>query len=262
MGGARVGAAIEAIHAGLAARPNLKPDPATDRLFRRLVALVTTAPAGTPVAPAVQAALPGLCAEGEHELERAWAARIAVARRPAEELARFPYADNYVRLTRLELATLRRLGVRPRRVLFVGAGSLPLSPLLLSAGLGVAVDALDRDPHAVAAAQRVVGRLEGGAVTAAHGELAAAGDLGRYDLVVLAALVGMTPAVKAGHVARLAGLMRPGAVLLARSARGLRTLLYPPVDTAALGGFDLRLVVHPRGAVLNSVVVARRTVVR
>lgn len=52
--------------------------------------------------------------------------------------------------------------------------------------------------------------------------------------------------------------MRPGAMLLARSARGLRTLLYPPVDLRAMPGFEVLEVVHPTDDVVNSVVVARR----
>ena len=253
------GAQITAIHRELASLPTLVPSPTTDRLFRRLVALVTTAPAGTPIDPAVRASLLRLCAEGEHELERVWAARIAAARKPVAELGGFPYLDNYLRLTRLELATLRRLGVRPRRVLFVGAGPLPLSPLFLASALGAEVDMLDRDPHAVVAAERVLARL-GGRAVAGHGDLAECDDLGRYDLVILAALVGTTPDAKRRHVGHLARVMRPGAVLLARSARGLRTLLYPEVDSADLDGFDVHLVVHPSGPVINSVVLASRAV--
>lgn len=254
----RLAAEVVAIHRALASLPDLTPGPSVDELFRRLVAVVTTAPRGTTVPLAVRSSLVQLCAEGEHELERAWAARIAAADGPVEELRDFPYLENYVRLTRLELATLRRLGARPRRVLFVGAGPLPLSPLLLAAALGTEVDTLDRDPDAVAAAGGVAAAL-GAALAPEHGDLANCSDLGRYDLVILAALVGTTPDAKRRHLAHLARVMRPGAVLLARSARGLRTLLYPPVDATALGGFDVRLVVHPSGPVINSVVLAHRT---
>ena len=51
--------------------------------------------------------------------------------------------------------------------------------------------------------------------------------------------------------------MSPGAVLLARSARGMRSLLYPAIEPAAFDGFELQAVVHPVDEVVNSVVLAR-----
>ena len=83
-------------------------------------------------------------------------------------------------------------------------------------------------------------------------------DLGRYDVVVLAALVGGTPAEKAQVIRYLGVTMAPGALLLARSAQGLRTVLYPEVEVAALAAFDVLGVVHPTGDVINSVIVARK----
>ena len=51
---------------------------------------------------------------------------------------------------------------------------------------------------------------------------------------------------------------RPGTLLLVRSARGLRTLLYPEVDVNRLGGWRPLAVVHPFTEVVNSVIVAER----
>jgi hypothetical protein len=53
----------------------------------------------------------------------------------------------------------------------------------------------------------------------------------------------------------------PGACLVMRSARGLRSLLYAvvePHDVAEEAGCVPQLLVHPRGSVVNSVLVARR----
>ncbi len=70
-------------------------------------------------------------------------------------------------------------------------------------------------------------------------------------------MVGTTPEHKARVIAHLAAAMSPGSLLLARSARGLRTLLYPEIDPASLGGFEVLGVTHPTGEVINSVIVAR-----
>ena len=82
-------------------------------------------------------------------------------------------------------------------------------------------------------------------------------DLVGYGLVILAALVGRTPGEKAEVIAHVADAMAPGALLLVRSARGLRTLLYPAVDPSALAGLEVLGTVHPTGEVINSVIVAR-----
>ncbi|KAL2145826.1 hypothetical protein VTI28DRAFT_6123 [Corynascus sepedonium] len=86
-------------------------------------------------------------------------------------------------------------------------------------------------------------------------------DLAEFDVVYLAALVGLSRADKERIVLGVADRMRPGALLVARSAWGLRTCLYPEVDLAATAALRRRLeccvVVHPYGQVVNSVIVAR-----
>ena len=94
-----------------------------------------------------------------------------------------------------------------------------------------------------------------------HEEVHSGTDLSGYDLVVLAALAGSTPREKQSLLSHLAAAMAPGALLLARSARHLRTLLYSPINLDALAGFDVLSVlhpVHPFHEVINSVILARK----
>ncbi|WP_275264617.1 nicotianamine synthase family protein [Jiangella asiatica] len=245
-------------------RCDLRPGPEVDDLFGRLVRLVLTAP-GEAV-PAVlndlevqelAPRLRELCGRGESEMELAWAGRIASAPAPRQELALFPYLDNYRQLSRMEIGVLASaLPRRARSLAFVGSGPLPLSSLFLAGDLDLSVDNLDRDGIALEAGARVATALGYPDLTSHQVDVAAA-DLSGYDVVVLAALVGDTVEAKRRILDRLGASMRPGAVLLARSARGLRTLLYPPVDLAALAGFELLTQVHPVNDVINSAVLAR-----
>jgi Nicotianamine synthase protein len=257
--------ALHDLYRRLADRPDLRPGPEVDRLFGDLVRLVLDTPPdreprllGDPAVQALQGELHALCSEGEYQLELAWARRIAASAEPRAELARFPYAGNYHRLARMELDLLAEVtDRRPGRVAFVGSGPLPLTSLLVAADLGVTVDNLDRDPAAVALGERVV-RALGAAdrLTFRRTDVTDA-DLGGYDLVILAALVGASGPEKRAILGHLAATMAPGAVLLARSARGMRSLLYPPIEPTALDGFELQAVVHPVDEVVNSVVLAR-----
>jgi nicotianamine synthase len=259
-------AEILALHDALVAAPDLEPGPTTDAVFTRLVGLaVTPRPAHVVDAvlgdPRLAARLTDLrvrCAAGEYALERSWARRVLAAGDPVAELEHFPYLPNYRDLTRIEYhAVVGHAPCAPRRALFVGAGPLPLSALLL-ARHGVAVDALDVDPEAVALGGALA-RTLGDDVTVAEGDVLDLGDLGVYDLVCVAALVGLAPEDKAAALAHVRARMRPGATVLARSAHSLRGLLYPVLDVAdgALGGLEPVAVLHPHTDVVNSVVLAR-----
>lgn len=85
-------------------------------------------------------------------------------------------------------------------------------------------------------------------------------DLAAYDVVFLAALVGMAAEEKARMVEHLGKHMAPGAALVVRSAHGARGFLYPVVDPEEIrrGGFDVLAVHHPEGEVINSVIIARK----
>lgn len=242
----------------------LSPSPQVDGLFGELVGAVVSADADeaheTWADDTVRMLAPRLrtlCALGEGALERSWAERIATARRPRKELGRFPYLDNYHRLVRLERSAIAVAGQpAPRRIAFVGSGPLPLSAVLHTVRTGATVTCVDHDPVAADLGRAVAERL---GCTDLDVRLADAldVDLAGFDLVVLAALVGADAQEKRTILDRLAAAMEPGAVLVARSARGLRALLYPPVDEDALDGFEVLHTVHPSDDVINSVVVAR-----
>ena len=248
----------------LAALPHLRPAPRTNSLFGDLVQTVLATPdrqaldiLAHPQVEGRKTVIRDLSARGETELEHTWAERIATAPDPGAALAEFPYLDNYHRLTALEARLLTHAGGTPTSVAVLGCGPLPLSTVGYADALGCSVVGLDRDPTAVALAQRVTARIGTARVRFEQAD-ATDVDLTAHDAVVLAALVGESPSAKATILRQMAGAMRPGAMLLARSARGLRTLLYPPVDLNAMPGFEVLEVVHPTDDVVNSVVVARR----
>lgn len=253
------------------AATDLRPGPAVDAAFGELVGLCCHPPeicTGTVLdrLAADLDALRALCAVGEGRMEEHWAGRIVAAADPRAELGRFPYLNNYHDLVRLELAALGAVGdPPPRRVVVLGSGPLPLTGLVLAQRHGAAVLHVDRDPGAVRAGNAVVAATGGGArVRSLVADLESprltpelAAELGRADLVLVGALVGADADTKAEITARLAGVVRPGARLLVRSAAGLRTVLYPPVTAEDLPGLEVLLEVHPRTDVVNSVLVAR-----
>jgi nicotianamine synthase len=210
-----------------------------------------------------------ICARGESMLEQVWARRVVHAVDPWSELYRFPYLDNYRQLTRLELHTVAgaRCGRLPAgRICFLGGGALPVSALLMHRELGSVVDVVDNHPQAVELARQVLGRLAPGpGIRVVRAEAGSPEDMAQIladcELVFVAALVGCTRAQKQAVLRAVGQALKPGALLVVRSAHGLRSLLYPvvePDDVTEAAGCTPQVLVHPLDDVVNSVLVARR----
>jgi nicotianamine synthase len=248
---------------------DLEPGPSTNPLLSRLVRLCVSVPGFASdhllSDPAVRAMVPRLrqlCGRAEYLLERHWARSIAAAGDPRDRLAAFPYLTNYQQLTDLELHLLAGVGCDLsglNRICFLGGGPLPLSALLLGQRLDVTVDIVDRDHEASGCASEVIDRLDLSdrlrTWTMEALEFPLATDC---DVLVLAALVGENQTDKRRILAGLAERMRPGSLLVARGAHGLRTLLYPGIDVTDLHGWAPLALAHPFTDVVNSVLVATR----
>lgn len=258
---------IRELYEALARLPDLEPGRTVNGLFSELVRLCrhredtdSAAILADPAVAELTPALRDLCSRGEYLLERAWAHRVTSAEDPHAELTLFPYLANYEELVRLELHALRGVGLdlaQIRRACFLGGGPFPLSALLMSRELGIEVDSVDVSAEATGLATGVVRRL-GGRVSPRRADAARFEALADSQVAVLGALVGPDRRVKREVLAALHDRMAPGSMIVVRSAWGLRSLLYPPVDLADLPPWQPLAVLHPLNDVVNSVVVALR----
>lgn len=266
------------LHADLSRLESLAPAPEVNALFAELVHVcIDTGDEAAALVLAdtrirqLRADLLRLCSQGESLLEEAWALRLAAAADPEAELSRFPYLENYHRLSRLELHTLAGAGHVPRqghRVCFLGGGPLPLSALLTHRHLGGAVDVVEKEPLAADLARRLFSRLAPGpGLRVVEADAASTEHLAQLvpgcAVVVMAAHVGHTRDEKRAVLRAAGRAMDPGAYLVVRSAHGLRSLLYPvvePGDVVEAAGCVPHVLVHPLSDsdVVNSVLVARR----
>lgn len=168
----------------------------------------------------------------------------------------------------------------PRRIAFIGSGPLPLTSLCLlralkgdqlvqslSPGASKPSDPVvlnvDYDEAAIAASLSLclaLGEPGRGMEFICAEATSPAKDLAEFDVVYMAALVGISQAEKEDIMLQVVGRMRQGALLVVRSSWGLRTCLYPEVDLATkklLNRLEPCVVVHPYGQVVNSIIVAR-----
>lgn len=245
----------------------LMPGAETNRMFGSLVATART-PMALGKAETLLAELDNaielsqlhtLCAQGEFALEQHWAERIRDAANPKKELRAFPYWNNYLKLAKLEVAALRKAAPDAKKVLFVGAGPLPLTAYIFAVHYGLDVTNLEVEESAKCCALEWMEPILGtDHIPCHHMDVMDFTGFQDYDVVVLAALVGLTQAEKQRIVAHLHTHMSPDQLLMVRSVRGLRALLYPVVKASDLQGFGVVREVHPRGEVVNSVVLARK----
>jgi nicotianamine synthase len=264
---------ISALASAIGKLPSLSPSPEVNALFTELV--TACVPPSTvdveqlgPEAQEMRGRLIRHCSEAEGLLEAHYADLLADFDNPLDHLELFPYLNNYILLSQLEHGLLARHvpGPAPSRLAFVGSGPLPLSSLVLAArhlpaparfdNYDICGEANERARRPVRDDEDLSGRMAFRTSDVAD----VTRDMAAYDVVFLAALVGMAAEEKARVVEHLGRHMSPGAALVVRSAHGARGFLYPIVDPEEIqrGGFEVLAVHHPEGEVINSVIIARK----
>lgn len=250
---------------------SLKPSKDVDMLFTQLVHTCMP-PAHIDVAKLsrrvqeIRSNLIRLCGEAEGLLESHFSTILASHQDPLHHLNIFPYYSNYVKLAHLEFTLLKHHYADdhvPTRVAFVGSGPLPLTSIVLASNhlTTTTFHNFDIDPLANSMALALVSSdpdLSKRFAFHTTDIMSVTSALKDFEIVFLAALVGMDKEAKVRVVDHLAKYMAPGALLMLRSAHGARAFLYPVVDPCDLRGFDVLSVFHPTDEVINSVVIARK----
>lgn len=209
-----------------------------------------------------------LCGEAEGHLEAHFSTLLATFKNPIHHLDIFPYYNNYLKLSRIEYNILNEYypaqAGPPKRIAFVGSGPLPLTSIVLASYhlKETTFHNYDIDPLANSMASRLVSPdpdLSRRMIFHTIDILDVKDELKEYDVIFLAALVGMDMNEKIKVVQHLAKYMAPGSILMLRSAHGARAFLYPVVDPDQdLIGFEVLSVFHPDDDVINSVVISRK----
>lgn len=211
-----------------------------------------------------------LCGEAEGNLEKHFSTLIGSHANPLDHISIFPYFSNYLKLTHLEFSMLKKECTKlPNKMAFIGSGPLPLTSITLATKhlMTTTFHNYDLDTSANAKAFKLVSSdpdLSKRMFFHTADIMNVSSGLKEYEVVFLAALVGMDRDEKTRVISHLAEHMAPGAFLLLRSAHGARAFLYPVIDPSGddLQGFDVLSVFHPTDEVVNSVIVARKRLSR
>ncbi|KAF3963501.1 hypothetical protein CMV_012115 [Castanea mollissima] len=248
---------------------NLKPSKDVNMIFTKLV--LTCMPPNpidvTKLCKKVQemrSKLIRLCGEAEGHLESHYSTILGSYENPLDHLNIFPYYSNYLKLSLLEFNILSQHYTHvPSKIAFVGSGPLPLTSIVLASKhlTHTTFHNYDIDPLANSQAIGLFSSdsdLSKRMLFHTNDIMNVTNELKDYEVVFLAALVGMDKEDKIKVVDHLAKYMAPGALLMLRSAHGARAFLYPVIDPRDLRGFEFLSVFHPTDEVVNSVVIARK----
>ncbi|TYH56608.1 hypothetical protein ES332_D08G031800v1 [Gossypium tomentosum] len=203
-------------------------------------------------------------AEGLLELE--FATFLSKTPHQLKNLDLFPYYGNYVKLAGLEYKILSEHGmVQPKKVAFVGSGPLPLTSIVMATHhlKSTHFDNFDIDEAANYVASQIIAsddEFEKRMKFVTRDIMDVTEELGEYDCIFLAALVGICKEEKIKIVGHIRKYMKGGGLLLVRSANGARAFLYPVVKELDLPGFELLSIFHPTDEVINSVVLVRKPI--
>lgn len=235
---------------------DLRPSPVVDAAFGALVDAVA-ADTRTKIDDTRSHTVRRVAAAAESLMEVTWARRVIAARDATQQLARFPYCDNYRELVRREIALIEQSGCllgKQSRVCMIGTGPFPMTALELVRQRGVQIDHVDISSRALALCT-LVGRRLGLDCGHIGGDGATISFDTRYDVVIVAGLAGETVADKQAIIDNVLPSLAPEGRIVVRSAWGARALLYPAIAADALTGVRLLEEYHPQDEVINSVFV-------
>lgn len=239
----------------------LKPTPKTNEVFSNLVTFCLNAqPEDITLSTDDIARLQNLSAKAESEMEAHWAERIILSKDPNMELLSFWYYKNYTELVGVEYSHFYKLKESCKNVLFAGGGPLPLTSIILARQYGMTCTVLENNKECYELSTKLVTSLGlEKNVTVLYEDAASYSKYEAFDLVYVAALVGLDTISKSNIILSVYNKMKKGSLLLCRSSYGARTLLYPPVPSVTLTLLPPMIEVRPNSPIINSFIILQKT---
>jgi precorrin-6B methylase 2 len=173
--------------------------------------------------------------EAEAEMEKFWAdAFLSREHIDLSSLQDFWYIDNYENLVDKEIDSLSAKGGKANKethIAFIGSGALPLTAIIYHLKTGAPVTCIDLDPAAVEKSQTLLDRLGLKQVKTLK---ANGSDLNfdEYNQVFIASLV---PNENKKTIIKKINETNKDILIAVRSAEGLSTLLYEPINEKSDG---------------------------
>ncbi|MFM2383432.1 MAG: hypothetical protein RIQ72_4 [Candidatus Parcubacteria bacterium] len=258
---------ITAVHSGLSHAKSIKPTPVINAHFSSLVDIVQNSDSvisnkilNNPKIKKIKKELRSISAQGEYELERAWADVLVHSKDIWRDIEQFPYIENYKSLTDFEMSDIDSCIAhnKKHRVLFIGSGPLPLSSIYMAKKHNLLIDNVEIDSYAHSLSQKIIHKLKlDSHINNIHSDILDIKDFSKYNLIFVAALAGADEKEKMSIIRHIKRYSAKGTHIILRSVVDLGNLLYPKITPAHLKGLQLINYGVVHSGVINNIIITK-----
>lgn len=165
-------------------------------------------------------------------IEKYWSQKIISSENPLSEITMFPFYQGYVSTANYLYNSITSISNKQiKKILYIGAGALPLNSILIVQNHNLKIDNIERELESFKLSRLLLCRLKlDKQIKVIHKDIMDFKKLKNYDVIICAILVGSNTKQRQRVINHIGKHMKFGNLLLLKNVDGLRTLLYPPID--------------------------------
>lgn len=250
-------------------RNRTKFDPERTRLFGKLIPLIKKSDAS--MANGVLSKkidvikLRQVFSIEQTSIEKHWSQKIISSKNPLAEIVLFPFYQGYVSTANYLYNFIIAISHKPvKKILYIGAGALPLNSILMAQNYNLKIDNIEREYKSFKLSELLLHRLKlDKQIKVIHKDILGFKKLKNYDIIICAILVGNNTNQKQRVINYIGKYMKFGNLLLLKNVDGLRTLLYPPIDTTRFPkNLNVEAIHKKQSELTNILIVAKKSIKR
>lgn len=246
-------------------RHKIKLDPERTRLFGELIPLIkkgnTSMTNGVLLKKIDIIKLRQVFSIEQMSIEKYWSQKMISSKNPLSEIILFPFYHGYVSTARYLYNTIVAISHKPiKKILYIGAGALPLNSILIAQNHNLKIDNIERERESFKLSRLLLHRLKlDNQIKVVHKDILDFKKMKDYDVIICAILVGDNTKQKKRVINHIGKYMKFGNLLLLKNIDGLRTLLYPPTDTTRfLKNLNIEAIHKKQSELTNILIVAKK----
>ena len=197
-------------------------------------------------------------------IEKYWSQKIISSKNPLFEITQFPFYSGYVSTARYLYDSIVAISHNPiKKILYIGAGALPLNSILIAQNHNLKIDNIEREHESFKLSRLLLHKLKMyKQVKVIHKDIFDFKKLTNYDVIICAILVGDDTRQRQRVINHIGKYMKFENLLLLKNIDGSRTLLYPPIDTTRFPK-NLRVeAIHKKQSELTNMLIIARKVLK
>ena len=195
-------------------------------------------------------------------IEKHWSQKIISSKDPLFEITQFPFYQGYISTAQYLYNSMVVIFHKPiKKILYIGAGALPLNPILIAQNYNLKIDSIEKEHESFELSKLLLHKLKlNNQIKIIHKDILDFKKLKDYDVIICAVLVGNNTKQKQKIIDHISKYMKSGNLLVLKNIDCLRTLLYPPINIAKFPkNLNIKTIDKKQSELTNILIVARKT---